>query len=300
MLLSEFILGAIAFIMLGLSVITFSIYYAYRTRENLVRALTFALLGLAFLAALYYHSTKINLILIYRGAFGFENPAGLAFALMIDLLPFRGPPVLLFSTFTALASPEVYTPGGLDLALIAVSKLLLVAGLVALVYQAVVIYLREVLGSRALLLVAAAGLLALTSLGVTVALASAVRGPLGEADEASARTMMNLSSLTLLALAAVSLAAPYSYFKIYRETGERSYLLQAAGLFLLILFIGHLAGVTSALTLGIAESAVASFEAQASIQRLYLAMGVLVVAHSLFMVPGMVLEITPPGGEEEV
>jgi hypothetical protein len=289
----------ITFIAAGLAAISFSMYYAYRTRENLVRAASFALIALAFLAALYYHSSKINLILIYRGAFGFENPAGLAFALMIDLLPFRGPPVLLFSKFTALASPEVYTPGGGDLALVVLSKLFLVAGLVLLVLQANVIYLGEVLGRRANALVAAAALLGIVSVAATFILAREVAGPLADPEEARARSIMNAAAFTLLALAALTLTTAYSYFKLYRETGERSYLFQSVGFLLLTLFMGHLAGISSSLTLGIAEDAVASFEAQASVMRIYIAMMVLAALGSILLVLGMILEIAPAAVEEE-
>ncbi len=299
MLLSEFILAMAAFVFAGLAVITFSMYYAYRSRENLVRAVSFLLLSLAFFVGLYYHSSKINLILIHRGAFGFENPSGLAFALMIDLIPFRGPPVYLFGTLTALASPEVYTPSGLNIALIALSKLFLVAGLVLLVYQSILIYLGEVLGRRSLVLVGLSIILALVSLVATLSLASMVRGPLAEPDEARARMLMNIAALSTLALSVLALSTSYSYFKVFRETGERSYLFQAAGFLILALFMAHLSGVSSSLTLDLAGAAITSFEAQASVTQIYLAMFLMAALSSVLLALGMILEIAPPAAEEE-
>ena len=297
MLISEFMLAMLAFVFGGLSVITFSLYYAYRTRENIVRSLAFLLLSLSFLAALYYHSKKINLILIYRGAFGFENPSGLAFALMLDLLPFRGPPVYLFGNLAALASPEVYQPSGLDLLLVVVSKALLVAGLILLVYKSIIIYLGEVLRGRSYLLLAVAVVIGLISLGATVATATMVRGPLGDAEEARARLLVNAGSATLLALSLMTLLVPYSYFRLYSETRERSYLFQAAGFLLLTLFLGHLSGVLSTLTLDLAGEAITSFSAQASVMRIYIVMFALSLISSVLLAVGMILE-TVPAGEE--
>jgi len=302
MILTEFILFTVHSVFMILAIFSGILYAIFRNTENMLRAAASLSISLAFISALIYQSRIINNLFVYEtvGTFPVDNPADWLPFIAVESLALRGPPAILFSTFRSIALPAIYAPGTLQFYLLVATKLFLAVGAIAFAYIAEQTVLAERLARAPVFTGLVAGLSIVGFLlGVYAGLQ--VDGPL-TAEEAARITLINNVSVALQfipLIAALGLLA-YSLYTIYRETGEKGYQVQAAGmatatLLFIIMMIVSL-GPFSAL----AKESVASEAIRNLIGLIFIAASALALLTAILIIAGTILEILPSEEAEEL
>ena len=300
MILTEFTLLIIGVTFIVLALLSITLYFIFRNVENLLRGIGFAALGLAHMAAVLYHSNIINGFFIYEQApLALENPAEWVPFIGVESIAFRGPPTLLFYYLKSAAQPAIYSPGTMNFWLMIGAKALVALGLIALAYLAEVM----VLAGRWPRL-AFTGVIALLNV-VAVVLAysagSAVDGPVeaGEVGQILIRANLSVALQGISGLIVVGVIA-YGVFRIFKETGERSYLVQAAswGIFALLIIPATILG--SSLASNIALEAARSEAARILLGAMLIVATLATLVASTLLILGAILELLPTGIEEEL
>ncbi len=274
LLSSGLILSTIGLVLLVIS-------YIYRNREGILRAVGILFIGLSMLAAFQFENTVVlNAIQIFG-----TQPATFQDDVRIyEIVKFNAFKGAQLGVPTSVWFPYVN--------LIYLAQILLMLGLVALSFVAA-----EVLGLEQQKKLSLIGIAALTGIGFVVFTHLSISAYTAGDTEASS-SYRNIAGVLRGITVLVSLGAlTYATLSLYRELGDKPYVVQTAGLAILLLGLVLFGLYTTTSWESIALDRVRAGDV-GFVSVTFLLTGFLIIVGALILLVGSILELVPTLGEE--